>query len=613
MSRNRAKTFTVVIGALLAALVLGTACDYGADSGEEYWPAGADFSGVEEVQFALTNLATPCTFGAILGVNTMTIVLADDEIGVVSKRAVDGAMLVNGYACGTATSSTVKQIDVTGSAGTNTIILDFVNGSFAPGYGSGAGTPGVMVDLVGGANDAFKIRGSTGNDTITFGASGVSFNTDSVLDVTLANVDDYTVSLGAGNDTFSGSGGYGSGTAFTTLLTVYGGEGADNLSGGTAADTINGGPGNDTLRGAADAALDVAADTLNGDAGNDTFDCGNATNGGDTMNGGADTDTVSYASRTIAVVVTMGAGADDGEAGETDSIPADIEVVTGGSGDDTLTGAATDDTINGGPGDDTITGGDGDDTLNGDAGDDTFVCGADSDGADVFAGGAGTDVWDCSARGVGEDLTVTIDNTADDGESGELDNVRTDVENLIGGAGDDTFTGSSSANVLTGGDGDDTLNGGAGNDTFDEEAADSGSDTFVGGSGIDAVDYTGRSAAITATMGDATANDGEAGELDDIGSDVENYLGGSDVDTVTGNASANLIEGNDGDDVLSGGDGADEIFGGAGDDVLDGGDGDDTLDGGTDTVAGPDTLDCGAGTGDIAIYDADETPLNCEL
>jgi Ca2+-binding RTX toxin-like protein len=601
-------TVVVAVGALLFA----GACDYGAGTGEgdEGGCGAEDFTGVEELAQPLTNLATPCSYATPGGVPTMTIVLADDEIGVVSKRAVDGAMLVNGHACGGALASTLKRINVTGSTGTNTIILDFANGTFAPGYGTGQGTPGVVVDLVSGANDAFKIRGYTGTDTITFGADGVAWNTDTVKDATLANVDDVVVSLGAGNDTFSGSGGYGTGNAYAGVLTVYGGDGNDTISGGTGADILNGGDGNDTLRGALDAAGDTAADTLNGDAGNDTFDCGNASNGGDVMNGGAGTDTVSYAGRTNALTVTMGAGANDGEAGENDTIAADVEVVVGGAGNDTLTGSANADTIYGGPGNDTITGGDGDDTLHGDAGDDTFVCGADADGADVFNGGAGTDTVTYAARGVGEDVTVTIDNVANDGESGELDNVKTDVENLIGGAGDDNFTGSASANVLTGGAGDDTLNGGAGDDTFLEGAADSGSDTFIGGTGTDTVDYSARTGDLTITM-DGTADDGLAGELDNVGTDIENVLCGSGDDTVTGNALANLIEGGAGDDTLSGGAGNDELYGGAGDDILDGGAGDDILDGGSDTTA--DVLDCGPGEGDIAIFDPDETPINCEL
>src|SRR5690606_12960193 len=71
------------------------------------------------------------------------------------------------------------------------------------------------------------------------------------------------------------------------------------------------------------------------------------------------------------------------------------------------------------------------------------------------------------------------------------------------------------------------------------------------------------------------ADDGEAGEGDDIQEDVENLIGGSGADTLTGNENSN---------VISGGSGADSISGGSGNstctsdvDVLNGGDGNDTF------------------------------------
>lgn len=564
---------------------------------------GDDISGIEELALPLTPLATPCDFAPVSGVPTATITMADDETAIVAKRALDGALLVNGAQCGTATATTVKRIVVTGSTGANTVILDFINGTFAPGYGT---TVGVAVDLAGGT-DSLKIRGSGSADTVTFGADGFSFNADTVRDGTMTGVEEVVVSLGAGNDVFSGSGGYGTGAAYTAALEAYGGEGNDTLTGGTGADTLHGGAGNDTLRGATDAALDVAADILNGDADNDTFDAGNATNGGDTFNGGAGTDTVSYANRTNDLTVTMGAGANDGETGETDNVAADVEVLTGGGGDDTLTGGTANNTINGGAGDDTIDGGAGDDTLNGDAGDDTFNSPA-ADGADTYNGGAGTDVVSYDGRTL--TVVASIDAVANDGEDAELDNVKADIEDLVGGDGNDTLTGSAGNNELTGGLGDDILNGGAGNDTFVAAATDDGSDTFNGGAGVDTLDYSARTAVQTVTMGDATANDGLAGELDDVASDVDDLVGGAEADTVTGNDLANNIDGGDGADVIDGGAGNDILFGGADVDSLSGGAGDDLLDGG----AGTDTpLACGDGDGDIIILGALETATGCEL
>jgi Ca2+-binding RTX toxin-like protein len=68
-------------------------------------------------------------------------------------------------------------------------------------------------------------------------------------------------------------------------------------------------------------------------------------------------------------------------------------------------------------------------------------------------------------------VTVDIDGAADDGNTadgpaGARDNVKTDVEKLIGGKGADRLSGSAAANSLTGGLGADSLTGFAGNDTL---------------------------------------------------------------------------------------------------------------------------------------------------
>jgi Ca2+-binding RTX toxin-like protein len=62
------------------------------------------------------------------------------------------------------------------------------------------------------------------------------------------------------------------------------------------------------------------------------------------------------------------------------------------------------------------------------------------------------------------------------------------IENLTGGAFDDTLTGGTGTNVLTGGAGNDTLTGGNGNDTFVFEAG-FGQDTVTDfTSGVDVIE-----------------------------------------------------------------------------------------------------------------------------
>jgi Ca2+-binding RTX toxin-like protein len=152
---------------------------------------------------------------------------------------------------------------------------------------------------------------------------------------------------------------------------------------------------------------------------------------------------------------------------------------------------------------------------------------------------------------------------------------------VFGGAGND---------VLQGGNGDDKLHGGDGDDTFKTAATPDGADVFDGGAGADTMDYSNRAAALSVSIG-LLADDGEAGEHDDVAEGMEILLGGS------------------GDDQLIGSTGDESLYGNAGDDVLLGGPGSDLLDGG----AGTDILDGGEGDGDICISDANESTKACEL
>jgi Ca2+-binding RTX toxin-like protein len=141
-----------------------------------------------------------------------------------------------------------------------------------------------------------------------------------------------------------------------------------------------------------------------------------------------------------------------------------------------------------------------------------------------------------------------------------------------------------SVSDIWGGDGNDVLKGGDGPNLLDGGP---GADVMNGGGDIDIVDYSYRVAPVTANLDGSAGDDGQAGEGDTIGADVEGLFGGSGNDTLTGNAA---------DGVIFGGDGADTIRDAGGRDFIDSGDGSDAIfafDGASDTIScegGPDVV-----------------------
>jgi len=182
------------------------------------------------------------------------------------------------------------------------------------------------------------------------------------------------------------------------------------------------------------------------------------------------------------------------------------ETLNGTPGPDVICGLGGNDTINGLGGNDTIYGGAGNDRINGGTGDDQLIGEA---GADTLNGGVGADTVDYSAASV--PLTISIDGQANDGARGERDAVATDVENVVGGSGNDSITGSTAANDLDGGTGNDSISGGSGNDAVDGGV---GNDSLVGGVGDDVIEGGTGNDTISGEIGNDTL-DGESG-LDQV-------------------------------------------------------------------------------------------------
>ncbi|NOY97926.1 MAG: calcium-binding protein, partial [Chloroflexi bacterium] len=485
-----------------------------------------------------------------------------------------------------------------------------------------------------------NLTGSDQTDRFVFadgagiaGEADGGLGSDNTLDYSAySQVNPVTVDLGAGTAT---------GTAgIRNFQYIIGGSGADTLTGDQGLNHITGGPGNDTLTGGLGDDVfyfgdnwgdDLVNEALGG--GTDTLDFGAVTadltftfsgvltvadgsgqkvthaadnieklvagSGRDTfavldgvtfsgnLDGGSDEDTLDLSNYSSSVTIDLAAGRVT--AGGISLTVENVEQFIGGKGDDLLISGSADEVLVGGPGDDTyvFTDGWGDDTV-------------------IELGAGGVDTFDFSA--VTRDMRIVLGSViAEDGFGNRTTYTGDSVENVIGGAGDDTIIFSADGVILAGGAG--TIDGGLGQNTLDYSAytspvhVDLAAGTATGTAGIQNIQHIIGGSGDDVLTGDAADNQisGLAG--------ADTINGGAGVDTLLGGDGNDVLHGGDGNDTLSGNAGADQLFGDAGDDLLDGNQGDDTLNGGlgNDTLtdllgnnilqgdAGDDTLTGGAG------------------
>ena len=586
--RNRRSTCLGTIVLVLPLAVAVSSCD------ESDSPArGSDDNEFGVLLDALGVEIPSCTdAGSALVGTTLTLTLGGGDDAVIS--AVASKLKVNGHQClkdATSgvelTTSTVRQLIVQcAGSGANSVLVDLAPGPFGALSGP---TGGITIHAENGAAVSLGVRGTDGANRFRMAEAVTS--SDLYLELTGDNAADVKLigdpasivfTLGAGGDTFNAqdttSLGFLGPTVLTRAvqsepLTIYGGPGADTIEGGNGSDVLDGGDDRDVFQ------TDVAG-----------------ADGADVFQGGAGIDTVDYSGRTAGVTVdidpgyahayVVGASLD----GKVLTAGNALGLSVGGSGITYTSAGQT-----GGP---AIIA-----ELN--------ALGSFNAVARASADDRGRLVIEASAANTTLAITsdpqgligYTVTRTdlpadmadADDGKTGaaENDDLKSDIENVKGGSGDDVLTGNGASNQLDGNAGNDdlaggsagslcsadvdSLNGGAGDDTFQMGPLPNCADLMDGGAGRDIASYELRGGGVTVAL-DGRAEDGEAGENDNVKTAIEVVLGGDGGDSLVGGASNDELHGGPGNDVVRGGVGNDTLVGGPGVDNLFGEVGDDFID-----------------------------------
>ena len=402
-------------------------------------------------------------------------------------------------------------------------IIQVFQGEFGDEIDGGAGTD--TLDLSGLTTDTAAIDLGTGTWTKTtadYGSSGGPITgvenavggggNDVITGSTGANL----LRGGGGKDTIDGGGGIDtadySDKSQKVTVTLNGGTFADVFINGTANSNKE-----DRIRNIENVVGGSAGDKLKGDSGANLFRGGG---GKDTIDGSAGLDTADYSDKTQKVEVTLNkstAVAVKVNGASEDTIR-NVENIYGGSAGDKLTGDSLANLFRGGGGKDTID------------------------------GSAGLDTADYSDKAQKVEVTLNKSAAVTVKVNGAAEDSIKNIENIVGGKGNDKLTGDSLANLFRGGAGFDTIDGGGGGDT---------------------ADYSDKTKNIVVTLAlgaNATVVVGGTGE--DVIRNIENIIGGSGHDSLTGDGANNALTGGAGDDTLTGGAGKDTLRGGDGDDVM---------------------------------------------
>ncbi len=422
--------------------------------------------------------------------------------------------------------------NVVGSANDDRFVASSVANDLKGGNGSDtvdySNSAAVVVDLHTGKgfdnhakDDTYSsienLIGGAGDDTFFASEAANSFTGNG--GVNRVHYEHSTAGVTINLSTGQGSGGFAEGDRFATIQNATGSSHNDTFVANDKGNHFDGGNGTDTVS-YENATGNVTVNLLNntgsgsdaqgdryssienatGGSGNDTFISGTGANRFDGKGG---SNTVSYTGST-AVEVNLETGAASGGNAVGDTFVG-IQNLTGGDGADALTGDGQTNTL---------TGGAGNDTLDGGAGDDSLIGGA---GADRFTGGAGTDtVSYADSSAVAIDINFNGTGTSRGTGDAAGDVIGSDIEKILGSAGNDTFFGTRTGVLLD------------------------------GGGGTDSIDFSGTTQGVTLNLGDTTQF-----------VSIERVVGSNGKDNLMASNSGSTFVAQNGSDTLTGGSGAD--------------------------------------------------------
>ena len=449
-----------------------------------------------------------------------------------------------------------------GDSGDNTLSGGAGDDRIVAGLGDDRVEGGAGADTLDGDADRYAAA-PLGSDTLSYASSASSVTIDLSLQYAVAAPAEQQRGHYA-----AGSWGDAAGDRFRGFENVTGGRGNDRLTGDGWDNFLIGGPGSDRLDGGAAQSIGAGADGRFGTA--------------DDVMTPADTDTVSYAGSSAGVTITFSErrvdnreaviGVGSGGDAHGDRL-LNIEKVIGTAHDDTFVASNLEQMFDGGANAE-----DNPETPNVDESKDSDTLSyASLDVAlNIVAGSANYPNIENAIGGSGNDrLTGDGNPNRLEGGAGR--------DSLTGLAGNDTLIGGAGADIILGGDGFDLLNGGPGLDLLDGDSlnldfpgqinsqpfwnfdggrvnVDNNLIAIATSYGADTVTYAGSNRGVVLTLGQldpaswgSVSSIGERGyaQADKV-QNVENIIGSDHSDTLGGNNWYNVLTGGKGDDTLTG-------------------------------------------------------------